>query len=64
MSVRIPATKKGWMKKQSRKGMIQNWKTRFFVLEKGKITYYVGKSDTEPFGVEQKVFKVSPLIPG
>jgi hypothetical protein len=55
MSVRIPTTKKGWMKKQSRKGMIQNWKTRYFVLHMGKITYYVNKSDTEPFGTDQKV---------
>ena len=28
------------MRKQGRKGLIRNWKKRFFVLKAGKLTYY------------------------
>jgi hypothetical protein len=35
-----PVVITGWMRKQGRKGLIRNWKKRFFVLKAGKLTYY------------------------
>ena len=55
MSVSIPPSKKGWMKKQGRKGLVKNWKKRYFVLEAGKLLYYVDKLDIPPFGDVLKV---------
>lgn len=45
------SVKLGWLKKRSREGLIKNTKTRFFVLENGKIKYYEKKqSDSPPYG--------------
>jgi len=38
------------MKKLGRKGMIKNWKKRFFVLNAGVITYYEKEINEFPFG--------------
>lgn len=50
-----PPIKKGWMKKLGRKGMIKNWKKRFFVLNRGVITYYEKEASEFPFGDSLKV---------
>lgn len=49
-----PAIKKGWVRKQGRKGMIKNWKTRFAVLIAGKLSYYVKENETFPYGEDLK----------
>jgi hypothetical protein len=51
-----PARKLGWLKKQSRTGMLRNWKQRFVVLELGVITYYEKKlaQDVAPYGELEK----------
>ena len=51
----VPPIKKGWMKKLGRKGMIKNWKKRFFVLNAGVITYYEKEINEFPFGDSLKV---------
>lgn len=43
------------MKKLGRKGMIKNWKRRFFVLNAGVITYYEKEISDFPFGDSMKV---------
>jgi len=43
------------MKKLGRKGMIKNWKKRFFVLNAGVITYYEKEINEFPFGDSLKV---------
>mmetsp|Transcript_34063 Transcript_34063/g.70329 ORF Transcript_34063/g.70329 Transcript_34063/m.70329 type:complete len:420 (+) Transcript_34063:115-1374(+) len=45
-----PVMKKGWMKKQGRKGMIKNWKRRFFILNRGHISYYEKELTQAPYG--------------
>jgi hypothetical protein len=50
-----PVLKKGWMKKQGRSGVVKNWKKRFFVLNNGKISYYVDELDKPPYGENLKV---------
>ncbi|KAJ1392417.1 hypothetical protein B484DRAFT_459420 [Ochromonadaceae sp. CCMP2298] len=50
MSIVVPPLKKGWMRKQGRKGMIKNWKRRFFVLNGGRIGYFDNALDDFPFG--------------
>jgi hypothetical protein len=50
-----PPIKKGWMKKLGRKGMIKNWKRRFFVLNAGVITYYEKELPDFPYGDSMKV---------
>ncbi len=47
------------MKKLGRKGMIKNWKKRFFVLNAGVITYYEKEINEFPFGDSLKVLDVS-----
>lgn len=42
----------GWMKKQGH--VAKNWKTRFFVLDHGFLTYYVDQQEKPPFGVDKK----------
>lgn len=44
------------MKKLGRKGMIKNWKKRFFVLNAGVITYYEKEINEFPFGDSLKVY--------
>jgi hypothetical protein len=46
--------KKGWMKKQGRKGLIKNWTKRYFVLDAGCIKYYERESASAPFGESLK----------
>lgn len=58
MSIPVPPRKMGWMKKQGRKGLVKNWKKRYFVLEAGKMYYYVDKIDVPPFGDVLKVYFV------
>ncbi len=47
------------MKKLGRKGMIKNWKKRFFVLNAGVITYYEKEINEFPFGDSLKVLDFS-----
>lgn len=51
---KIPAAKKGWLKKQRRGGIIKNWKERYFVLFGGELRYFEGALDTPPFGEMEK----------
>jgi hypothetical protein len=51
----VPALKKGWLKKQSRTGLVTNWKTRFFVLSAGRVYYYEKEIDCFPYGDVLKV---------
>lgn len=55
MSEKVPTLKKGWMRKQGRSGLVKNWKTRFFVLADGKISYYVSEISEAPYGDGLKV---------
>eukprot|EP01040_Poterioochromonas_malhamensis_P005679 gene5678-6101_t len=50
MSDKAPTLRKGWMRKQGRSGLVKNWKTRFFVLADGKISYYVSEISESPYG--------------
>lgn len=50
-----PAIKKGWLRKKARSGLFKNWRTRFFVLADGRITYYKNEISQAPFGDEEKV---------
>lgn len=54
MSTNSPILKQGWLKKQSRSGLIKKWQTRYFVINSGVIYYYQEKIDTFPFGEIQK----------
>jgi hypothetical protein len=56
MSQQSPSLKAGWLKKQSRTGMIRNWKQRFVVLDAGVMTYYERKlpQDVPPYGESEK----------
>ena len=54
---KAPPIKKGWMRKQGRSGLVKNWKTRFFVLADGKISYYLNETSHAPFGDGLKVFR-------
>ena len=51
----VPQLKKGWLKKQSRTGMVRNWQTRYFVLNVGRIYYYQEQTDCFPYGEILKV---------
>lgn len=55
MSNMEPALKKGWLRKQSRSGIVKNWQSRFFVMTKGKIAYYSKELDRFPYGDDLKV---------
>lgn len=57
MSLPTPPLKKGWLKKQSRTGLVKNWQTRHFVLSAGRIYYFQEQSDRFPFGEGMKVPK-------
>ena len=50
----VSQIKRGWLRKQSRGGLIKNWKKRYFVLAAGELTYYEEQKDTPPFGVSKK----------
>ena len=47
-----PMMLRGWMKKQGH--MVKNWKTRYFVLEEGLLSYYVDQRDVTPYGADRK----------
>lgn len=49
---RCPPLKCGWVKKQSRTGLLKNWKDRFVVLEAGNIKYFEKQlsSNLPPYG--------------
>jgi hypothetical protein len=47
-----PPMMQGWLKKKGH--IVNNWKTRYFVLDSGYLTYYVDQSDAPPFGRERK----------
>jgi hypothetical protein len=47
-----PAAKKGTMSKQGH--VVKNWKSRFFVLDNGVLTYFESSSPNPPFGVNEK----------
>lgn len=49
----VPPMKVGTLKKDGH-GIISSWKTRHFVLLKGKLTYYEKPSFVEPFGTGVK----------
>ncbi len=53
--LKIPPLRRGWLQKQSRKGVVRNWKKRFFVLHQGKISYYVDELPSFPYGDNLKV---------
>jgi hypothetical protein len=55
ISVRAPGIKKGWMTKQGRGGIVKNWKKRYFVLNVGKLQYFVNESKEYPYGEDLKV---------
>jgi hypothetical protein len=42
----------GWMRKRGH--IVQSWKTRYFVLDNGFLTYYVDKLDVPPYGKTMK----------
>jgi hypothetical protein len=50
----LPAPRRltGWMKKQGH--VAKNWKTRFFVLDHGFLTYYVDQQEKPPYGIDRK----------
>ncbi len=50
-----PPVVTGWLRKQGRKGIIKNWKKRYFVLKNGKISYYENESKQFPNGEGLKV---------
>jgi hypothetical protein len=47
-----PPMMQGWLKKKGH--IVNNWKTRYFVLDSGYLTYYIDQSDAPPFGRERK----------
>lgn len=53
-SNQIPCPPKmlGWLNKRGH--VVLNWKTRYFVLNNGFLTYYVDKLDTAPYGKTMK----------
>lgn len=54
--LKTPPIIKGWTRKQGRKGMIKNWKRRFFVISAGKLSYYSQEVKEFPYGEDLKVF--------
>jgi hypothetical protein len=55
MSGAVPPMKFGWLRKQSRSGLIKNWQNRYFVLQAGRLSYFQDKKDSPPFGETLKV---------
>lgn len=52
-----PPVLTGWMRKQGRKGLIKNWKRRYFVLKSGKLSYFENEAKQFPLGENLKVVK-------
>ena len=54
--VATPSVMRGWLKKQSRGGIIKNWRSRYGVLEKGGIKYFEKQSsiNAPPYGEDLK----------
>lgn len=53
-----PPVLTGWMRKQGRKGLIKNWKRRYFVLKAGKVSYYAEEAKQYPLGENLKVWSI------
>lgn len=51
-SFAAPPIMQGWMKKQSRSGIIKNWKSRYFVVGHGKIKYFEKLQSGQPEGLK------------
>jgi protein-S-isoprenylcysteine O-methyltransferase Ste14 len=49
-----PPVVTGWLRKQGRKGLIKNWKKRYFVLKYGKLSYFEDEAKQFPLGVGLK----------
>jgi hypothetical protein len=49
-----PPGRKGTIFKQGH--LVKNWKSRFFILEKGVLTYYESSTTTPPYGKNMKGF--------
>lgn len=47
-----PPKMQGWLKKKGH--IVINWKTRYFVLDSGYLTYYVDELDEPPYGKDRK----------
>lgn len=47
-----PPKLQGWVRKQGH--VIKNWKMRYFVLNRGYLSYYADKSSNPPFGTNMK----------
>ena len=52
----VPKTSAGWIMKEGQK--VKNWKRRFFILAKGRLTYY---EKEESKGSNKGVFKLGEL---
>jgi len=51
-SLSCPPKMQGWIRKQGH--VVKSWKMRYFVLNKGYLTYFADKSDVAPFGTNLK----------
>lgn len=52
VTIAAPPKMVGWLRKRGH--VVQNWKTRYFVLDNGFLTYYVDKLDLPPYGKTMK----------
>jgi hypothetical protein len=50
--INAPPKMIGWLRKRGH--VVPNWKTRYFVLDNGFLTYYVDKLDLPPYGKTMK----------
>ena len=48
----VPETVSGFLRKQS--GLLINWHQRFFIVELGVLRFYIGKSLSPPYGLEER----------
>jgi hypothetical protein len=49
-----PQERRGWLKKEARKGFMRNWKNRYFVLSEGLLTYFETSSPAPPYGQNER----------
>jgi type IV secretory pathway VirB10-like protein len=50
----LPVERRGWLKKEARKGFLRNWKSRYFVLDQGLLTYYENSATQPPYGQSER----------